>query len=130
MLKAVLKTDDNPASLILRFTLGIVMFPLFAIKMLISIQIVLLLMAIEFLGSIFLIAGFLMRISAFGIGGAMATGAAVAHLPNGFFINWFGQQKGEGFEFHILVVGIALTILIKGGGLFSLDRSLGKELSR
>jgi len=39
-------------------------------------------------------------------------------------MNWMGDQKGEGFEFHILVVGISLALLLKGGGLFSLDRML------
>jgi putative oxidoreductase len=42
-------------------------------------------------------------------------------------MNWFGRQKGEGFEFHILVIGIALSLMITGGGSFSLDRGLTRE---
>jgi putative oxidoreductase len=46
------------------------------------------------------------------------------HVQHGFFMNWFGQQQGEGFEYHILVIGICLALLIKGGGALSVDRKL------
>ena len=46
-----------------------------------------------------------------------------------FFMNWFGQQKGEGFEYHLLVIGIALALLIRGGGLLSVDRALAADKS-
>jgi putative oxidoreductase len=49
------------------------------------------------------------------------------HIHVGFFANWFGNQKGEGFEFHILAVAIALAIMIKGSGALSLDRALSKS---
>ena len=53
----------------------------------------------------------------------MAVAAVVGHhLANGFFMNWFGNQKGEGFEYHILAIGIALALMIKGSGALSLDR--------
>lgn len=48
----------------------------------------------------------------------------MVHLPNGFFMNWMGNQKGEGIEYHILVIGIALVILVKGSGSLSVDRSM------
>jgi len=49
------------------------------------------------------------------------------HLKNGFFHELVRQQKGEGFEFHILVVGISLSLMISGGGIFSFDRGLTRE---
>ena len=47
------------------------------------------------------------------------------NLPNGFFMNWTGQQKGEGYEYHVLVLVIGLVILVKGAGPFSVDRAIG-----
>jgi putative oxidoreductase len=47
------------------------------------------------------------------------------HLPFGFFMNWSGAQSGEGFEFHLLALGIALAIIAQGGGALSVDRRLG-----
>ncbi|GAB4486116.1 MAG: DoxX family protein [Thermodesulfovibrionales bacterium] len=82
------------------------------------------LMVSEFLGSIFLIAGFMTRLWALAIGISMATCAYLNHFKNGFFMNWFGAQQGEGFEFHILVVGLALCLVVGGGGAFSLDKKI------
>jgi putative oxidoreductase len=48
----------------------------------------------------------------------------MVHLPNGFFMNWSGQQKGEGVEFFFLAIGIAIAIMMGGGGAFSIDRIL------
>lgn len=84
-------------------------------------------MITEFFGSLGLIFGLFTRISALGIGISMSVCAYINHFKNGFFMNWFGQQKGEGFEFHILVVGISLALLVKGGGLISLDRMFSKK---
>ena len=55
-------------------------------------------------------------------------GHAMAHWNNGFFMNWSGKQAGEGFEYHILVIGIATVLIIKGGGSFSLDQWVSKNL--
>jgi len=41
-------------------------------------------------------------------------------------MNWTGKQAGEGFEFHLLAIGIAIALLIRGGGAFSIDRALEK----
>jgi putative oxidoreductase len=46
------------------------------------------------------------------------------HLPNGFFMNWTGQQKGEGFEYHLLAIALAAVIMIRGAGAVSIDRAL------
>ena len=50
--------------------------------------------------------------------------AIITHWPHGFFMNWYGNQKSEGFEYHLLAIGIALALLIMGGGAWSLDRAL------
>ncbi|MCE5195084.1 MAG: DoxX family protein [Nitrospiraceae bacterium] len=142
MLKLLLRTDDLFSTLFLRLALGSVFFAhgaqkvlglyggtgyqktieMFTTQMSFPLWVPLVVMATEFLGSIFLILGFFTRIAALAIGISMGICAYLYHLQNGFFMNWSGMQKGEGFEFHILVIGIALTLLFKGGGLMSLDR--------
>ena len=82
------------------------------------------LMVVECLGSVLLVFGFLTRLWAFGIGTSITICMFINHVQNGFFMNWFGQQKGEGFEYHILVIGICLALLIKGGGFLSVDRKI------
>ena len=77
--------------------------------------------AAESLGAIALITGFTTRIAAFGIAVTMLVASSM-HAANGFFMNWSGQQKGEGFEYHILAIAIAVVLMIGGAGRFSLDR--------
>jgi putative oxidoreductase len=50
----------------------------------------------------------------------------MVHLPNGFFMNWMGNQKGEGFEYHLLALAMAAALLLRGAGAFSVDRALSK----
>jgi putative oxidoreductase len=71
--------------------------------------------------------GFLGRIAAFGVAVDFTVVALMVHIHNGFFMNWGGQQKGEGVEFFILAVGIAIAILIRGSGAWSIDRMLSRE---
>ena len=78
----------------------------------------------EFLGGIGLLLGFLSRIAAFGIACDMLAAVYMVHRHIGFFANWYGNQKGEGYEYHILAIAIALAIMIKGSGALSVDRSL------
>ncbi len=79
--------------------------------------------AAEFLGSLGLIFGLLGRLAAFGVGVEMVVAAIVGgHVHNGFFMNWAGKAPGEGFEFHILAVGLAIVVMLKGSGALSLDR--------
>ena len=80
--------------------------------------------AAEFFGGLGLIVGLLGRIAAFGILCNMIVAMLMVHARFGFFMNWFGKQKGEGFEYHLLAIAIALAILIKGSGAFSIDRLL------
>lgn len=84
----------------------------------------------EFAGALGLIFGFLSRIAAFGIAMNMAVAIVMVHGANGLFMNWMGTQKGEGFEYHILALGLALVIIIKGAGTISLDRLLAKRIGR
>lgn len=83
--------------------------------------------AAEFLGSLGILVGLLSRIAAFGIACNMVVAVAMIHIHYGFFANWSGTQKGEGIEFHILAVAIALFIMIKGSGPLSLDRALSRS---
>jgi putative oxidoreductase len=84
--------------------------------------------AAEFLGALGLITGFLTRIAAFGILCNMIVAALFVHLPNGFFMNWGGNQAGEGFEYHILAIVIALSIIVAGAGRFSFDRAIFRKM--
>jgi putative oxidoreductase len=69
------------------------------------------------------------RIAAFGIACDMLVAVAMIHWHFGFFANWTGQQKGEGFEYHILAIAMALAIMIKGSGALSVDAALSKSQS-
>lgn len=83
--------------------------------------------AAEFAGSIGLILGFFSRVAAFGIAANMLVATLTVHASNGFFMNWLGNQKGEGFEYHLLVFGLALGVILSGGGKWSVDRLLGER---
>ena len=145
MFGKLLRTENDAAALVLRLGLGVVMFPHGAQKVLgwfggyglagtwgfmtgqMHIPAVFAALAItaEFAGSLGLIVGLLGRVAAFGLGVEMAVAAFLGgHVANGFFMNWSGHQAGEGFEYHILVVVIALAVMIKGSGALSLDRVL------
>ncbi|HEV2173213.1 MAG TPA: DoxX family protein, partial [Nitrospira sp.] len=78
----------------------------------------------ESFGSLALVAGLLTRFTAASLAVIMFGAITLVHLPHGFFMNWFGQQKGEGFEYHLLVIGIAAALLVTGGGKWSIDREL------
>jgi putative oxidoreductase len=147
MFRKLMSTTDDYAVTILRLLLGVVFFAHGAQKVLgwfggygfsgtmgffthqmgIPAPIAALAIAAEFLGGIGLVLGFLGRIAAFGIAFEMLVAVALVHQHFGFFANWTGQQKGEGFEYHILAVAISLAIMIKGSGAFSVDRALSKS---
>lgn len=142
MFKKLFNTGDDTAMLVLRLFLGLVFFPhgmqkvfgwfggpgfgasmdMFTSKA--GFPAVLAFMAImaESLGPVALLAGFFTRIAALGIAVNMVVCALGNHVKNGFFMNWMGTQKGEGFEYHMLVVAISAALIIGGGGRWSLDR--------
>jgi putative oxidoreductase len=144
MIHRLYATDDSIATAILRLTLGAVFFAHGAQKMLgwfggfgfrgtmgfftdlmhVPAPLAFLAIAAEFFGGIGLIFGFLTRIAALGIGVNMAVAILAVHRAFGFFMNWTGTQKGEGFEFHILVLAIVSYLMIRGAGAFSVDQLL------
>ena len=77
--------------------------------------------ATETLAPLGLAPGLFGRVAALGVLAVMATAALKVHLPSGFFMNWSGSQKGEGFEYHLLAIGLASVILVLGSGAWSLD---------
>ena len=81
----------------------------------------------ESLGSLGLILGFFTRLSALGLICIMVGAIITVHIPNGFFMNWFGKQAGEGFEYHLLVIGMSIPLLISGGGKYSVDLLINKN---
>ena len=83
-----------------------------------------LVIAIEFLGPIALVLGVLTRLAALGIAVDMAAAAILVHAPNGFFMNFMGNQKGEGIEYFIYAVGMALALVVAGPGRLALMKRL------
>ena len=147
MFRKLIATDDNPATLILRLVFGVVFFAHGAQKLLgwfggpgfsgtmgmftgylhIPVPLAFLAIAAEFLGGLGLILGFLTRIAAFGIAVNMLVAIATVHHSYGFFMNWTGTQKGEGFEYHLLVLAITAYLIIRGAGALSVDRAIAAE---
>jgi putative oxidoreductase len=82
----------------------------------------------ESFGSILLAFGFLSRIAAAGIAAVMFGAIAIVHAKVGFFMNWSGQQQGEGFEFHLLALALALPVALLGGGAASVDQAIWRRL--
>ena len=78
----------------------------------------------EFFGGLGIVVGFLSRFSAASIIVIMLGAIAMVHGKVGFFMNWMGNQGGEGFEYHLLAIAILLVILIAGPGRYALARSL------
>jgi putative oxidoreductase len=78
----------------------------------------------EAFGSLGLLLGLGTRLAAFGSAATMIGAVLTTHLPVGFFMNWFGNQPGEGFEYHLLALALALPLVVRGGGAFALDRKL------
>ena len=147
MVKMLVKTGGCWTPVVLRLALGLVMFPHGAQKVLgwfggygfegtmgfftgtlhIPAVFAFLAIAAEFGGSLLLLAGAATRVAALGIGVTMVVAALKVHVANGFFMNWYGNQAGEGFEYHILAAAIALALVITGGGKASVDEVLTKK---
>jgi putative oxidoreductase len=148
-MEALFKTDDSWASLVLRVTLGVVMFAHGAQKLLgwfggngfsgtmgfftnvmhLPWLIAFLVIIGESLGSLALIAGLLTRFTAASFIVIMLGAIATSHWPQGFFMNWSGKQQGEGFEYHLLVTGMSAALVIAGGGKWSVDGLIARWIS-
>lgn len=83
--------------------------------------------AAETVGAAALIVGFLGRVGAAGVLAVMGVAVYLIHGRQGFFMNWYAQPRGEGYEFHILAIAMGLAVLVRGSGAFSIDRALTKE---
>lgn len=146
-MKKIFQTKDNNTSAIIRIVLGLILFPHGAQKMLgwfggygfngtmgfftntvgLPWIMAFLVIAIEFIGAIALIFGFATRIVAVGIISLFAGIIFTSHLQNGFFMNWEGNLKGEGYEYHLLIIGMAIALLVSGAGKWSVDHVLQKK---
>jgi putative oxidoreductase len=143
MLRALIQTSDDRIPMLARLALGIVIFPHGAQKLLgwyggpgidgalgfyaaLGIPAFLgwLAMLTEFFGGIALIVGICGRLVALAIAIDMIAAVMTLHWAVGFFMNWNSQLQGEGFEFHILAVTLALIVMIRGSGALSIDRAL------
>lgn len=142
----LLLTNDNWTGLILRLTLGIVIFPHAVQKMFgwfngpglsgeikfmtemakLPLWLAILAIVVECGGMMLLLTGFATRIAALGFFGLFIGMIACFHFKHGFFMNWFGKLPAgqEGFEYHLLVLGICIVLFITGGGNYSIDRWL------
>jgi putative oxidoreductase len=147
MIRKLIATDNDAATTILRLVLGVIFFAHGAQKMLgwfggyglsgtmgfftnvmhIPALFAFLAIAAEFFGGLGLIFGFLTRIAAFGIFSNMAVAIAMVHGQFGLFMNWTGAQKGEGYEYHLLVLAITAFLTIRGAGAVSVDRILASS---
>jgi putative oxidoreductase len=146
MLRKLINTTDDSVITILRLALGVVFFAhgaqkalgwfggygfagtmgFFTQQMHIPAAFAFLAICAEFLGGIGLLIGLLGRVAAFGIACNMLVAVWMVHRHVGFFANWSGLQKGEGYEYHLLAIAITLAIMIRGSGAFSVDRALSK----
>lgn len=145
--KQLLKTNPIIGFSIARWTLGLVMFPHGAQKLLglfggydysstmdalttqmgLPAIVAFSVIMIEFFGSISLVLGFFSRFWALSLAG-MFTGIIITtQLEHGFFMNWYGNQAGEGYEFSLLVIGLALSIVVNGSGKWSIDGLISKN---
>jgi putative oxidoreductase len=144
MTRKLFATDNDPVITILRLVLGVIFFAHGAQKMLgwfggygfggtmgffthvmhIPAPFAFLAIAAEFFGGLGLILGFLTRIAALGVFSNMIVAIGLVHHQFGLFMNWTGLQKGEGYEYHLLVLAITTFLLIRGAGAYSIDRVL------
>jgi len=147
MWKKLINTDNDIVPLVLRVILGIVFYyhgmqklttmyggygftgtmGFFTGKLGIPAVFAFLAIMAEGIGWAGLISGLLTRVAAFGITVNMIVAVYMLHWQNGIFMNWFGNQKGEGFEYHLLAIAIGIALIIKGGGALSVDRVLSTK---
>ncbi len=148
MLKGFIQTEDDIKFFILRFTVGFIVlahgfqklfgwfgghglsstieafaqwfgFPAF---------ITFLVVMSDSFGAFFLILGFLTRFMAASISMVMVGAIIFVHGRWGFYMNWYSEQRGEGFEFHLLILAICVVLIIAGGGKWSADKLIYNKL--
>jgi putative oxidoreductase len=141
MIEGLVRTTADWVPAIARLVLGIVFFAHGAAKMLgwfggagfnatlqtlneqlrIPRPIAVLVISAELFGGLGLIVGLLSRIAAVGIVLTMLGAIVIVNRRYGLFMDWYGNRKGHGFEYHLLAIALALVVIIKGAGAFSLD---------
>jgi putative oxidoreductase len=144
----IFNTNNSLAATFARLFLGVVLFPHGAQKLLgwfggygfsgtmnfftetmnLPWIVAFLVIVIEFFGAVFLIAGIATRVVSFSIL-FLFLGIAFTHTENGFFMNWFGNQQGEGIEYFLLVLGLALSLVVSGAGKLSLDQAIAAKFN-
>jgi len=148
MKKLLFSTTNDAGVTLLRVVLGLVMFPhgaqklfgwfggygwtgtmgFFTGQMHVPALFAALAIFAEFFGALGLITGLLGRVAAFGILSNMVVAIAMVHGKVGFFMNWgLTAGRGEGFEYHLLVIAMALVVIFKGSGAWSADRVIAAE---
>ena len=148
MNKIIATNSNNWTALIARLALGFTIFPhgaqkllgwfggygfsgtmgFFTTQMHIPYIVALLVILIEFFGSLFLIFGFLSRFAAVGFIAIYIGAIYLIHVANGFFMNWnMVANKGEGWEYFILLFALAIIVIMKGGGKASIDATLTRK---
>lgn len=85
---------------------------------------------VEFFAPILLVLGFLTRPAAIAIGVVMAVAMVTVQWQYGFFMNWYGQQEGEGIQFTLLLLGAIAALVVSGGGTASIDRAVHQRANR
>lgn len=77
----------------------------------------------EFAGGLGVLCGLFTRVSACGIAVTMAVAMYKVHWVNGFFLS----ARGNGIEYTLALFGMALALVVAGGGSWSLDRMIWKR---
>ena len=147
MFRRLIATRNDYAIFVVRLVLGLVMLPhglqkvfgwfggygfsgtLAGFQQMMGIPkpVTVLVILAESVGALGLILGFFGRFMAFSVFVTMVGAVMMVHGQHGFFMNWTGKAPGEGFEYHLLVLGMALAVMIRGSGALSVDLSLQRR---
>jgi len=146
MMQLLFSTQNDWVGLILRVALGGIMFPhgaqklfgwfggygftatmdFFTNSMKLPWALSIIVILIESIGAMALIFGLGSRVWALGLLTIMMGAIFTTNAKNGFFMNWFGNQSGEGYEYHLLVICICFAIMLTGSGKYSIDGLIQK----
>lgn len=147
IVKNIIQTQQSTAALLVRIVLGLVIFShgaqsmvgwfggtgftntmyyltsIMQLPYIVALSVILL----QFFGAILIILGVLVRPVALAVSGMFLGMILTVHFDHGFFMNWFGNKSGEGYEYHILVLALCATLVIEGAGRLSVDHLLYKQ---
>jgi putative oxidoreductase len=84
-------------------------------------------MVTEFFGGLAVLTGCLTRLAALGLAVIMIVAIVKVHWAGGFFLNLnCVPGVGQGFEFNLALLAMALGLVISGPGYLSIDRWISK----